>query len=84
MTENKCTPFQSGNPVFDAFVTIVCVKNPEMDIWDEIHSKLLSLAAKEPGKLQRRSHGIPCEEHSCTGDQNTDEQQRFEEARKSA
>jgi|GEM_PF-6523590 len=82
MTENKCQPFHSGNPVFDAFVTIVCVKNPEMDIWDEIHSKLLSLAAKEPGKMQRHSHCVPCEAESCGGNQHATEQQRLDEARK--
>lgn len=61
MLDQKCQPFSSGNPVFDAFVTIVCMKHSEMDIWEDIHSKLLTLAEKEPGGLHREAGMLPAE-----------------------
>jgi hypothetical protein len=41
--------FSSGNPVFDALVTIVSNHPHQMNAYESVHSKLLALAQKEPG-----------------------------------
>ena len=45
--------FSSGNPVFDALVTIICQTDPDLKSWDSIHEKLIALAEREPGGLRR-------------------------------
>lgn len=52
MAEDSVIPFQSGNPVFDATVMIMCSRTFNGNFNENarnIHNTLLDLAAKEPG-----------------------------------
>lgn len=46
--------FQSGNPVFDAFVTLYANKAYPFkeDIWNQVHDYLLKIYAKEPSRVE--------------------------------